>query len=85
MILVIGATGYIGRYFCTEMVRQGEDILALGRSAKVQQFLKSKMFHSSILILMIQSALRNCRRITLKLLLTCQHAWQNWRHLLNVF
>lgn len=42
MILVIGATGYIGRYFCTEMVRQGEDILALGRSAKVQQFFKEQ-------------------------------------------
>ena len=40
MILVIGATGYIGRYFCTQMVQQGEDILALGRSRKVQKFLE---------------------------------------------
>ena len=32
MILVIGATGYIGRYFCTEMSKRGVDILALGRS-----------------------------------------------------
>ena len=38
MILVIGATGYIGRYFCTEMIARGEDILALGRSQKVQAF-----------------------------------------------
>lgn len=38
MILVIGATGYIGRYFCTEMVQKGEEILALGRSKPVQQF-----------------------------------------------
>ena len=38
MILVIGATGYIGRYFCTEMVNRGEEILALGRSKKVQAF-----------------------------------------------
>ncbi|MBR0466374.1 MAG: NAD(P)-dependent oxidoreductase [Clostridia bacterium] len=38
MILVIGATGYIGRYFCTEMVDKGEDILALGRSRQVADF-----------------------------------------------
>ena len=38
MILVIGATGYVGRYFCTSMVEQGEEVLALGRSKKVQAF-----------------------------------------------
>ena len=38
MILVIGATGYVGRYFCTEMVSKGVDVLALGRSQKVQKF-----------------------------------------------
>ncbi len=38
MILVIGATGYVGRYFCTEMVSKGVDVLALGRSKKVQEF-----------------------------------------------
>ena len=38
MILVIGATGYIGRYFCTEMVDRGEEILALGRSKQVADF-----------------------------------------------
>ena len=32
MILVIGATGYVGRYFCTEMVSKGVDVLALGSS-----------------------------------------------------
>lgn len=40
MILVIGATGYVGRYFCTEMIERGVDILALGRSKKVQSFLE---------------------------------------------
>ncbi len=40
MILVIGATGYVGRYFCTEMVERGVDILALGRSKKAQTFLE---------------------------------------------
>ena len=40
MILVIGATGYVGRYFCTEMVRRGVDVLALGRSQKVADFFK---------------------------------------------
>lgn len=38
MILVIGATGYVGRYFCTEMVERGIDVLALGRSKKVADF-----------------------------------------------
>ncbi len=40
MILVIGATGYIGRYFCTEMVNRGVEVLALGRSPKVAEFFK---------------------------------------------
>lgn len=42
MILVIGATGYIGRYFCVEMTKRGEDILALGRSKEALSFLDSK-------------------------------------------
>lgn len=41
MILVIGATGYIGRYFCTEMVERGIDVLALGRSKKAREFLEN--------------------------------------------
>ena len=41
MILVIGATGYVGRYFCTEMVEKGIDVLALGRSKKVAEFFKN--------------------------------------------
>ncbi|MGI6045524.1 MAG: NAD-dependent epimerase/dehydratase family protein [Eggerthellaceae bacterium] len=40
MILVVGATGYIGRYFCVEMVKQGVDVLALGRSEKPLKFLE---------------------------------------------
>ena len=41
MIAVIGATGYIGRYFCVEMAKRGVDVLALGRSEKPMAFLKS--------------------------------------------
>lgn len=41
MILVIGATGYVGRYFCTEMVSRGEKVLALGRSSKVKSFFEA--------------------------------------------
>lgn len=41
MILVIGATGYIGRYFCVEMVKKGVDVLALGRSKEVQKFFEA--------------------------------------------
>ena len=40
MIIVIGATGYIGRYFCVEMQQQGVDVLALGRNPKALDFLR---------------------------------------------
>ena len=38
MILIVGATGYVGRYLSVYMKEKGYDILALGRSAKVQKF-----------------------------------------------
>lgn len=41
MILVVGATGYIGRYFCVEMIKRGVEVLALGRSRKVQHFFEN--------------------------------------------
>ena len=40
MILVFGATGYIGRYLCPYLVKKGYDVLALGRSKKGEAFLK---------------------------------------------
>ena len=40
MILIVGATGYVGRYLSVYLKEKGYDILALGRSAKVQQFFK---------------------------------------------
>lgn len=39
MILVFGATGYVGRYLCPYLKEKGYDVLALGRSEKVKQFL----------------------------------------------
>lgn len=42
MILIIGATGYIGRYLCTYMKEKDYDILALGRSQKVREFLENE-------------------------------------------
>lgn len=42
MILIIGATGYIGRYLCPYLKEKGYDILALGRSKTVQAFLEEK-------------------------------------------
>ena len=38
MILVVGATGYIGRYLCCDLKSKNIDFLALGRSKKVQEF-----------------------------------------------
>ena len=38
MIAIVGATGYIGRYLCPYLKRKGYEILALGRSKRVQQF-----------------------------------------------
>lgn len=38
MILIVGATGYVGRYLSVYLKEKGYDILALGRSAKVQAF-----------------------------------------------
>lgn len=40
MILVFGATGYIGRYLCPFLKSKGYDVLALGRSKNGQQFLE---------------------------------------------
>ena len=40
MILIVGATGYVGRYLSVYLKEKGYDILALGRSVKVQQFFK---------------------------------------------
>ena len=40
MILIVGATGYVGRYLTVYLKDRGYDILALGRSQKVQPFFK---------------------------------------------
>lgn len=40
MILIVGATGYVGRYLSVYLKEKGYDILALGRSAKVYAFFK---------------------------------------------
>lgn len=42
MILVVGATGYIGRYLCPFLKEKGYDVLALGRAQKPREFLESK-------------------------------------------
>ena len=42
MILVFGATGYVGRYLCPYLKELGYDVLALGRSAKAREFLEAR-------------------------------------------
>lgn len=42
MIAVVGATGYIGRYLCPYLKSKGYDVLALGRSSKVQPFFEER-------------------------------------------
>ena len=39
MILIAGATGYIGKYLSTNLVQNGRDVLALGRNERSAQFL----------------------------------------------
>lgn len=41
MILVVGATGYLGRYLCPYLKNKGYDVLALGRSKQGQTFLEN--------------------------------------------
>ncbi len=38
MILIVGATGYVGRYLSVFLKEKGYDVLALGRSMKVKNF-----------------------------------------------
>lgn len=45
MILIVGATGYIGRYLSIYLLEKGYSVLALGRSKKVQQFLRKNGVH----------------------------------------
>lgn len=40
MIIVVGATGYVGRYLCPYLSKEGYDVLALGNSEKGQHFLE---------------------------------------------
>lgn len=40
MVLVVGATGYVGRYLCPYLKKMGYDVLALGRSEKAREFLE---------------------------------------------
>ena len=42
MILIAGATGYVGRYLAVDLHRQGRDVLALGRNEKVLGFFKEQ-------------------------------------------
>ena len=40
MVLIVGATGYVGRYLSVYLKEQGYDVLALGRSDKLHTFFK---------------------------------------------
>lgn len=42
MVIVIGATGYVGRYLCPYLRDLGYDVLATGRSEKVQTFFEKE-------------------------------------------
>ncbi len=42
MILVAGATGYVGRYLCVTLAKQGREVLALGRNPKVEAFFREQ-------------------------------------------
>ena len=42
MIIIAGATGYIGKYLSVELTKKGRDVLALGRNPKAAAFLKEQ-------------------------------------------
>lgn len=42
MIIITGATGFIGAYLVDEMIREGFDVLACGRSKAGEEYYKSK-------------------------------------------
>ena len=42
MILIPGATGYIGRYLAVDLMEKGEEVLALGRNPKVAAFFREQ-------------------------------------------
>ena len=42
MILIAGATGYVGRYLSVALKEQGKDVLALGRNPKVEAFFEKE-------------------------------------------
>lgn len=42
MILIVGATGYVGRYLSVTLKEQGKEVLALGRNPKVEEFFESE-------------------------------------------
>lgn len=62
MVLIVGATGYIGRYLSIYLLEKGYSLLALGRSKKVLQFLSENGVLVSILILMMRNVLMHFRR-----------------------
>ena len=57
MVLVIGATGYIGRYLCPYLKEHGFDILATGRSKQVQMFFEKESIRFQYLDLFDESSL----------------------------
>lgn len=42
MIIIAGATGYVGKYLAVELTKKGRDVLALGRNPKAAAFLKEQ-------------------------------------------
>ncbi|NCC69542.1 MAG: NAD-dependent epimerase/dehydratase family protein, partial [Clostridia bacterium] len=42
MIIIAGATGYIGKYLSVELTKKGREVLALGRNKLSGDFLRSQ-------------------------------------------
>ena len=42
MIIIAGATGYIGKYLSVELTKKGREVLALGRNQKSAEFLRAQ-------------------------------------------
>lgn len=59
MILVIGASGFIGNYLIDDLINNGYEVFATCRNDAALQYFKTKKLNAAIWILVINIVLTN--------------------------